>query len=144
MASYKHARKVIERETVEDTYSEKPCDDNSSQSSQPSRDSRDNCDTRSKDGCGACYWPVFIFVILFIIILIVCFCSGWDYSANCGSWGTGGIFGGLFLFFIIWIIILFFFCRSGDMTAAWFFLILIFALIFVWWIANLLSNLGRC
>lgn len=150
MATFKHARKVVDTETVEDTYT--VSDSGKKTDNYCPRNDRDDSRTDTCDNdnnCtnqGTCYWPIFIFIILFIIILIVCFCSGWDHRSQCGGFGGGTAIAGVFLFFIIWILLLWFFCRSGNMTAAWFFLILIFAIIFVWWIASLLANLGcnRC
>lgn len=126
----------------------------SSQTQSETKSSGSNCPTKtSDDNCrednNACYWPLFIFIILFIIVVIVCFCSGWGScgtgsGAGWGGFGTAGAVGFALLFFIIWIIILWFFCRSGQMVGAWFFLLLIFALVFIWWIASVLANLGCC
>lgn len=113
------------------------------------KDTDSSCTKSTDDNCSkdreACYWPLFIFIIIFIIIIIVCFCGGYGSSWNngCGSGGMG-LIGGAILFFIIWIIALWFFCRSGNMVAAWFFLVLIFALLFTWWIASILAGLSCC
>jgi lipopolysaccharide export LptBFGC system permease protein LptF len=84
----------------------------------------------------SCYWPLIIFIFLFIIIIIALFCSGFDDGKHGNKTGTIAY---VILFFIIWTIIIGYFCRSGDLTAAWFFLLLFIAIIFIWWIASKLA-----
>lgn len=109
--------------------------------------------TKTEDDCcepknQACYWPLIIFIILFIIVVIVAFCCGGISGAGgCGSssmWGGGAGIGAAILFFIVWLIILWFFCSCGQMVGAWFFLLFIFAIIFIYWIASALANLNCC
>lgn len=101
----------------------------------------------SKDGGSSwCRWaPILVFIILFIIIMIGVFCSGWEYKKHCGKeWSGCGIAGVVLLFFIIWLLLLCFFCNSGDSRAAWFFLLLLIAIVFVWVIACFLGKLTAC
>lgn len=98
------------------------------------------------EGSSWCRWaPVLVFIILFIIIMIGVFCSGCDYKKHCGDgWSTCGIAGVVLLFFIIWLLLLCFFCKGNDSRAAWFFLLLLIAIIFVWVIACFLGKFTSC
>lgn len=93
----------------------------------------------------ACWAPVLVFIILFIIVMIGVFCSGCDYKGYAGKGWTGcGIAGVVLLFFVIWLLLLCFFCKSGDTRAAWFFMLLLIAIVFVWVIACFLGKLTAC
>jgi hypothetical protein len=82
-----------------------------------------------------CYWPVWIFLFIFIIILLVCGCT-----CYAGSYGSN-VLAAILFFIIIWALVLWFFCRSGNTFAAWFFLLLAIAVLIVWVVARYLDGL---
>ena len=135
----KVSRKQVNKDETTTTVS-----DDSSHSSNSSSGKKCDSDTSTKSDSGSCggnYWPLIIFVILFVIILVAIFaCGGHSWASDNGC--SGFLFGGAFLFFIIWILVLWFFCRAGEMTGAWFFFFLLFAIIFTMFIASVLGNCG--
>lgn len=97
--------------------------------------SDDNCKSNdSKDGDKCCWWPIVAFIIIFIIIAICAGCS--DHTKEHRShWIAGFLF-----FFIIWILVLWFFCKSGNLFAAWFFFLLFIAILLVCLVAKFLTG----
>jgi len=134
--------KVSRKQVSKDEQTTSVSDDSSSHSYSSS--SGKKCDTdqtskSSRDSCTGNYWPLIIFVILFVIILVSVFaCGGHTWAFEQGH--CGFLFGGMFLFFIVWILVLWFFCRAGEMTGAWFFFFLLFAIIFTMFLASVLGN----
>ena len=82
-----------------------------------------------------CYWPLIIFIIIFIILLICGGCT--SYGGEHKSIGIAC----LLFFIIVWGLVLWFFCRSGNTFAAWFFLLLAIAVLIIYAIACLLDGL---
>lgn len=139
MSSVKVQRKQAVKEEQSASYSE----DRSSETHDSSDSNKSGSDGSRKERRGAfSYWPIIVFVIIFIIILVSIFACG-GHAAACGTGTTGTLFGGLFLVFILWILVLWFFCSSGSQTAAWFFVILIFAIIISLFIASFLGSCGH-
>ena len=90
------------------------------------------CDT----GCsGYTCWPVVIFVIFAIIILIGIMCSS-KLDGSCKAWS----FFCLLIFFIIWAAIIWFFCRAGQHAIAWFLLLLPVAIAIFWCLSYFLAS----
>jgi hypothetical protein len=111
------------------------CDEDTSASSGASAES-ESCE---KSGW-ACWFPLILFVILFIIVIIIAFSCGW-HQDGCGyGWSQSHMACGVALFFIIWLLILGWFCWSGNAAAAWFFFLLIIAIVIVWAIAQALGR----
>lgn len=137
--------KVSRKQVSKDEQTTTVSDDSSNYSHSSSSGKKCDTDTASKcDKSSSCgnYWPLIIFVILFVIILVAIFaCGGHSWASENGHYGF--LFGGLFLFFIVWILVLWFFCRAGEMTGAWFFFFLLFAIIFTWFIASVLGHCGE-
>ena len=105
----------------------------------------DDCDNKDKKGYNyGCWAPVIIFIIIFIIFIVLIACTGWDYGSYGGGCSGYHMAGAALLFFIIWILILCFFCKSGDSTMAWFFLLLIIAIAIIWCFASFLNRLSCC
>lgn len=82
------------------------------------------------DCCGTC-WPVIIFIIFAIIVLIGILLTP-KYDGNTKAW----TFFVALIFFIIWALILWAFCRSGNHAIAWF-LLLLPAAIAIFWLLSL-------
>lgn len=79
-------------------------------------------------------WPLIIFAIFAIIILIgILFSSKMD--CNSKAWA----FFGTLIWVLIWGAILWFFCKSGQHAAAWFLLLLPIAIAIFWFISVFLA-----
>jgi hypothetical protein len=87
----------------------------------------------------ACWAPLVIFIILFIILIIVCVCVGWGRDGY-GGCNRSEMAGFAFLVFIVWVLILGYLCWSGNVAAAWFFLFLLPAIFFLWWISRYIGR----
>lgn len=121
-----------------------------------SRDNTDSCDDRDscnetntckpsnkKDKCsskcaGNICWPVIIFLVIIIIAVACIFMSSWDHSVKT-TYAAG-----LIVFAVLWSLVLWFFCKSHSYAAAWFFLLVIFAVIIFWYIARFIARISVC
>lgn len=105
----------------------------------------DGCNPKPKpvsmDCCGTC-WPVIIFVIFAIIVLIGILLTP-KYDGNTKAWS----FFVALIIFIIWALILWAFCRSGNHAIAWFLLLLPIAIAIFWLLSLFLAGAttsGNC
>lgn len=79
-------------------------------------------------------WPLVIFIIFAIIILI-----GILFSSRADSASKAWSFFIVLIFVIIWGAILWFFCSAGQHAIAWFLLLLPIAIAIFWWISTALA-----
>jgi len=99
----------------------------------------DHAHAAAGSSCSPCQnavcWPVIIFIVLAIIVLIgILFSSKLD--GNAKAW----TFFITLIWAIIWAAILWFFCRSGQQAIAWFFLLLPIAIAIFWALAVFLAS----
>lgn len=107
-----------------------------------STQTHNNSDDKEKGYGYGCYLPLIIFIVLFIIFGLLIMCTGCDYGSYSDGCSGYHLAGAAILFFIVWILILWFFCRSGDSTMGWFFLLLIIALAIIWAFSCFLNKIS--
>lgn len=91
--------------------------------------------------CANSYWPLIIFIILAVIILIgVLFVNSMSTTQKTYTFFI------LLVAFIIWAFIIWAFCKCGQQTVAWFLFLLPIALAIFWAIAYFLAvvTCGTC
>lgn len=102
-----------------------------------SRDYDGDCSTKKPTNldCGGTCWPVIIFIIFAIIVLI-----GILLTPKCDGNTKAWSFFVALVVFVIWALILWAFCRSGNHAIAWFFLLLPVAFILFWLLSLFLAG----
>lgn len=100
----------------------------------------DDDDHRPKSCANGVCWPLVIFVILAIIVLVAVL-----FSKQMDGQHRAWTFFGLLIVVLVWSLILWFFCRCGQQTIAWFLLLLPVALVIFWALAEFLAGVtGGC
>ena len=80
-------------------------------------------------------WPVIIYVVFAIIVLIGIVCSS-KIDPNVKAWS----FFMVLIWSLIWTFILWFFCKNGQHAIAWFLLLLPLAFAVLWFISVFLAT----